>query len=1055
VILKTKLTNLKLFIMGNRFNFLVIPLKRHGTIKANLIRIFILTVALIALDFANVVNAAEFQQVSIGGIITDQKGAPLTGVTVAVKGSTIGTLTDVNGKYSISNVPQNATLVFSFVGMKAQEILIEGRTQINVILNEEAIGLEEVVVVGYGTQKKVNLTGSVASISVEELVDKPVATTSQALAGLVPGLSVVQTSGRPGTSATVRIRGTGTFSSAGTAPLVLIDGMSGEIDDVDPENIQSISFLKDAASASIYGNRAANGVILIQTKKGIVGKVQVTYNSSFGWQKPTELPDFLPSWEFATYYNEAMANMGRAAAYTDTQIQTYKDGSDPDNYPNVNHLKWLLNTGSGFQQRHSVGLQGGTEALTYNLSVGYFNQNGMTANTSTDRYNILWNMKSNITNTLTLTTNLNAFTTIYNAPSGVPASIDGIIGYSVREGPIYAGTKTNGTFGYQDNYSPEAWMQSGCFVLNNGVDITGTIKLAWETPIKGLILNGTAGLNYGNDFNKSYIANTYFDDSKTVGPASVSVSESNSTYKTFEGTATYTKQFGAHSLSILAGTSRETSVSKDLSGGRNTFPNNFLFELSSGDASTASNSGGLSEWALVSLFGRVNYSFNDRYLLEGNLRYDGSSRFADNNRWGLFPSFSAGWRISEESFWKNANLTHIVNSFKIRGSWGVLGNQNIGTYPYQQTYALGQSYAIGNPAVYLAGARLTTLNNSDITWESTSVTDIGLDFGLFGGKISGVVDYFYKYTFNILSAVQVDRIMGRSVGQSNVGAVSNEGIELNLTYNGKIGNDFRFSIAPNFSYIKNAVEKLANGATQEINNGRIVGQPLGIIYGYTTNGLFVDQTEIDGAPTQIVSKTSLKPGYISYVDISGVNGVPDGLVNATYDRSVIGSTTPTMYFGLNLSASIKGFDFSALFQGMGGYQRLIGSYMAYAFYNGGQIQRWQVDNRWTVDNPDKYADYPRLETLNMNNANLQTSTYWLRDASFLRLKNLQVGYTIPKRIISRIGIENFRVYVSGQNLLSINSFYKGWDPENQIGTGDAPSFYPINSIYSFGFNVKF
>jgi TonB-dependent starch-binding outer membrane protein SusC len=1000
-------------------------------------------------------TGSQQQQLSISGKVTDSAGSPLPGVSVVLKGTTTGTITDADGIYKLTNVAGKATLQFSFVGMKALEISVAGKTTINATLTDETIGLEEVVAVGYGVQKKVNLTGAVSSIGVTQLADKPVATTSQALAGLVPGLSVVQNSGRPGTSASVKIRGTGTFSTAGNDPLVLIDGMAGGLDDVDPSNIENISFLKDAASASIYGNRAANGVILITTKRGTEGKIKISYDNTLGWQKPTELPDFLPSWEYATYYNEAMSNMGKAASYTDAQIQKYKDGSDPDNYPNVNHLKWLINSGSGFQQRHTLGIQGGTAALTYNFSVGYSGQEGMTAKTSNDRYNVLWNMKSKLTNTLTLNTNLNAYTNTFNSPNGEPTSIDGMVGFTVREGPIYAGKKSDGSFGYQDNYSPEAWLSSTSFIKNIAVNVIGTAQLQWETPIKGLSLSGKAGITYNDNKNKSYRAATYFDASKTVGPATLSMNFYGSTYKTLEGLVTYARKINVHSINVLLGSSRETYTYRTLTGGRNTFPNNYLYELTSGAASSATNDGSMSEWALVSFFGRANYSFNDRYLLEANVRYDGSSRFSSANRWGVFPSFSAGWRISEENFWKNSGITRYIDNMKVRGSWGVLGNQNIGTYPYQQVYALGQNAVIGNPGTLISGARVTTLNNPDVTWETTRVTDFGLDFSLFKGKITGVFDYFDKYTDNILSSVQVTKIIGKSIGQSNVGAVSNKGVEINLTYNGKIGKDFRFAIAPNFTYVKNAVEKLADGALTDINNNRIVGEPLGIIYGYTTDGLFVDQAEIDAAETQLVGKASLKPGYVRYVDISGSNGTKDGLVNANYDRSVIGCTTPKYYYGLNLSASYKGFDFSALLQGLGGYQRLIGSYMAYAFYNGGQIQRWQVENRWTTSNPDKWAKYPRLETLNMNNTNLQTSTYWLRNASFLRVKNVQIGYTFPKALMQKIGIENLRVFASGQNLFNFTSFYKGWDPENEIATGDAPSFYPINSIYSFGLNVKF
>jgi len=1014
----------------------------YGLLQSMKIRLILLICCLSGATWAQT-------QSNVNGLITDSSGEPLIGVSIQVKGTTHGTISDLDGKFMLL-AKTGDILRISYVGYTPQEIKLTGNQQLRIIMEEDTKRLEEVVVVGYGTQKKVNLTGSVSSITADELANKPVMSTAQALAGLAPGLSVLQTSGRPGTGATVKIRGTGTFSNAGTDPLVLIDGLSGSIDDVDPNDIQSISFLKDAASASIYGNRAANGVILIETSK-----TTISYSNSFGWQRPTELPDFLPSWEYAEYYNMAMHNMGRQDAYLPEQIQKFRDGSDPDNYPNVNHLKWLLESGSGFQHQHNISIQGGNATTSYNLSVGYRNQEGMTARTSNERMTALFSMKSEIAKGLTLNLNINAYNNKYNAPNGEPQSIDGMIGYTVRQGPIYAGKKTDGSFGYQDNYSPEAWLASESFIQNINRNISASGQLKWDTPVEGLSFIGKAGVNYWTKYDKAYRADTYFDETKTVGPATLNVWTANNTYTTFEALATYEKQIKNHSFKLLAGTSVEQSANRGLEGYRNTFPNNYLYELGSGDKSTATNNSSLEEYALLSFFGRINYSFKDRYLLEANLRYDGSSRFADGHRWGLFPSVSAGWRVSEEDFWKNSGLSNVFDNLKLRASYGVLGNQNIGVYPYQQTYNLGHDYPFGNPAALQSGAYMSVYNNPEITWEKTAITDIGLDFSLFNGAFSGTVDYFYKYTSDILAPVEVSSIMGRSVGQSNVGAVSNKGIEVNLTYNGRIGNSFRFSIAPNFTWVKNAVEKLANGATEEINNNRIVGQPIGIIYGYETDGLFVDQAEIDAAPEQLVGKSSLKPGYVKYKDISGPDGVPDGKVDAQYDRTVLGSTTPKFYYGLNLSASYKGFDFSALLQGLGGHKRLIGSYMAYAFYNGGQIQRWQADNCWTEANPDKWAEYPRLETLNMNNTNLQTSDYWIRNASFLRLKNVQIGYTLPKVWTKKIGLENVRVYISGQNLCSFNSFYKGWDPENEIGTGDSPSYYPINSIYSFGFNLKF
>ncbi len=600
-------------------------------------------------------------QSNVKGLVTDSSGEPLIGVSILVKSTNNGTVSDLDGKFTVM-AKTGDILRISYVGYISQEIKAEENKQLRIIMEEDTKKLEEVVIVGYGTQKKVNLTGSVSSITADELANKPVMSTAQALAGLTPGLSVLQTSGRPGTGATVKIRGTGTFSNAGTDPLVLIDGLSGSIDDVDPNDIQSISFLKDAASASIYGNRAANGVILIETKKGVQGKTTISYSNSFGWQRPTELPDFLPSWEYAEYYNMAMHNMGRQDAYLPEQIQKFRDGSAPDNYPNVNHLKWLLESGSGFQHQHNISIQGGNATTSYNLSVGYRNQEGMTARTSNERMTALFSMKSEIAKGLTLNLNINAYNNKYNAPNGEPQSIDGMIGYTVRQGPIYAGKKTDGSFGYQDNYSPEAWLASESFVQNINRNISASGQLKWDTPVEGLSFIGKAGVNYWTKYDKAYRADTYFDETKTVGPATLNVWTANNTYTTFEALATYEKQIKNHSFKLLAGTSVEQSANRGLEGYRNTFPNNYLYELGSGDKSTATNNSSLEEYALLSFFGRINYSLKDHYLLEANLRYDGSSRFADGHRWGLFPSVSAGWRVSEEDFWKNSGLSNVFDN---------------------------------------------------------------------------------------------------------------------------------------------------------------------------------------------------------------------------------------------------------------------------------------------------------------------------------------------------------------------------------------------------------
>lgn len=740
---------------------------------------FVLTLSLLGLSQALLAQTNG----TISGTVVDSSGNPLIGVTVLKNNSKEGTVTDMDGHFSLS-AEKGDVLNFTYIGFTSKEVSLTGQSSLDITLSDNSNDLDELVVVGYGTQKKVNLTGSVATISYKDIANKPVMSTAQALAGLAPGMSVLQNSGRPGAGASVKIRGTGTFSSASNDPLVLIDGLAGNIDDVDPNDIQNISFLKDAASASIYGNRAANGVILIETKKGSEGKVSVSYNGSLGWQKATVLPDFLPSWEYATYYNMAMENMGRQDAYSQEQIEKYRNGTDPDNYPNVNHLKWLLDSGSGFQHSHNISIQGGSQFAKYNFS-GYRKQDGMTAETSNERVTALFSLNSKLSDHLVFSFNLNSYYNNYKAPNGEPQSIDGIIGYSVREGPIYAGLKSDGTFGYQDNYSPEAWLASESFIHNISKNISTAGEIVWTTPLDGLSLSGKAGVSFYNSNDKSFRANTYFSPDKTVGPASLNMGAADNTYTILEATATYEKQVKDHYIKWLIGSSMENANNKYLNGGRNTFPNNNLYELSAGSGATASNGSSTSEYSLLSFFTRLNYSWKGCYLLEANLRYDGSSRFAPGHRWGLFPSVSAGWRLTEENFFKNSNLSNTFDNLKLRLSYGVLGNQNIGVYPYQQTYSLGHDAPLGNPATLQSGVYMGMYNNPDITWEKTAITDFGLDFGLFNNRLTGTLDYFYKYTSDILAPVEVTSLMGRGVGQSNVGAVSNKGIELMLSYNGK------------------------------------------------------------------------------------------------------------------------------------------------------------------------------------------------------------------------------------------------------------------------------
>jgi len=1000
----------------------------------------------IILTTANLEMVVSEQQKSVSGKVTDSSGASLPGVAVIVKGTTSGSITDSNGSYSISNVPMDATLQFSFVGMKMQEIAVGGKTTINVKLEEETFGIEEVVAVGYGTQKKVNLTGSLSSVSEKELESRPITQTSQALAGLVTGVSVSQGSGRPGSDgAEIRIRGMGTFFKLDgqyqNDPLVLIDGLAGNLNDVEPNNIQSISVLKDAASAAIYGTRAANGVILIETKRGQKGKLQISYNNYIGWQKVTELPEFLESWEYATYKNVAAPN-----SYPADEIAKYKDGSDPDNFPNVPHLKNLLNSGSGFQTNHNVSFMGGDDKNSYLLSLGYLSQDGLVAENTYARYNFGLNFDSQIKENLNLKVNLNGYSQNTDEPRASYGDVGSIIGFAVREAPIYAGRKSDGTYGRQDDFSPEAWLASESFTNNKGKNFLGGIELSWEI-IKGLTLSGKAGYKYYTYTNQSYNSTFVFDASKTVGPSSLSVRSGDNSLVTLQSLLRYTKTIDKHNITALAGFSQESYRDDWINASRDKFPNNSLYELNAGASGNMQNGGFGSEWGLRSYFGRINYDFNGKYLFEANARYDGTSRFPSSGRWGLFPSLSAGWRVSEESFIKD-NISWI-NNLKLRASWGKLGNQNIGTYPYQNVLSLGQNYTFGGALT--SGIALTKLANADITWEKTQVIDIGLDLSVLKDQLSITFDYFDKTTSDILYPKSVSKVLGLETSEYNAGEVKNTGFEIFLNYHTSIGK-LNIGVSPNFSYVKNKVTKLADGEPQDIGKGLFVGQPIGAIYGFVADGIFKDAADVASYATQPIAG---EPGVIRFKDISGPDGVPDGKVDETNDRKVIGSTTPKYYYGATITADYKGFDFSMLWQGLGGFEKQMGSYMAFAFYNSGQIQRWQADGAWTEANPDVNAIYPKLTNLNMGSENVQSSTFMNRNASFLRLKNLQVGYTIPKSVIQKIKLSNLRIFYSGQNLLSFNHFYTGWDPEMYQATGDSPNFYPITAVHTFGINVKF
>lgn len=995
------------------------------------------------------------QQKSVSGKITDSSGASLPGVSVVVKGTTNGTITDSDGTYSISNIPENAKLQFSFVGMKSQEISFAGKTTINVVMEEETVGIEEVVAVGYGIQKKVNVVGSISQISSKQFEGRSVPLLSNALTGQMTGVTVITRSGAPGASSgTIQVRGVGSFGATPDA-LVLIDGIPGNVNDVSPEEVESMSVLKDASSAAIYGARAANGVILIKTKAGKSDKVKVSYNAYGGFVKPTALPEQLNSWDYALAYNEASGTQ----RYSASDIEKFKNGSDPVNFPNANMLNEVFNR-NGFQTGHDLTLTGGTDINKYYMSVGYLSQDGIVEKNNFTRYNARINMVSRLTPKLKMTTRITGMSSQIKEPA-VPGGKDvtrmsGIIINATRYPSVYPTILPNGDYGIGPELggTPVAWINSSSFYENPTWKFNSNVDVEYK-PINDLVVSAIGGYNFSYSEEKLYNSTMRLNDNVTMGPSNLNQISGRTQYQTFQTTADYNKTIGQHALSLLLGYSFEKQGFRNMVGSRDRFPGNDLPYLDAGSPSNQQTSGSGYDWAIQSIFGRLRYNYMGKYLFETTVRNDGSSRFPTSQKYGVFPSLAAGWRVSEESFVKD-NYPWISN-FKLKASWGKLGNQNIGNYPWQSTYQLGRDYVFGGALV--PGAAMLTLTDPNLRWESTQTSDGGFESSLFKGKLNFNVSYFYRKTTDILykPTSSVSTVLGMNLSEMNTGSLKNTGLEIELGYQSQLG-EFKYHANGNFTLIKNEVLDLGVGNVTQPNglvgNGSnlFIGHPMQLYYGLVTDGVFLDQADIDAwyltnDQTSINPKASARPGDLRYVDISG-----DGKVDLSKDRKVLGSQIPKFNFSFNLGFEYKGFDFSAMLQGVAGVKGMLTGYAGNAFYNLGTVQQWMWDGRFNPASPTRYPAYPRLQVLgNSAGVNGQVSDFWVLNASYLRLKNVQLGYTLTPSILKMLHVDGLRIYASAENLVTFNHYRKGWDPEINSG-GD---FYPILATYTFGINLKF
>lgn len=1003
-------------------------------------------------------SEASEQYSTITGRVSDAQGNPLPGVTVLIKGTSTGTITDFDGKYTLLNVPANAILVFSFVGMKTNEIAAAGKTSIDMEMIEETIGLNEVVAIGYGTQKKENITGSMETANAKQLENKPIISAGQALQGEISGVAIRQSDGRPGATTEIIIRGNGTFSSAGNSPLVLIDGIPGSIDIVNPNDIENISVLKDAASAAIYGSRAANGVILIQTKRGKKGIMNINYNASVGFSELADMPKFVDSWIYAQAYNEALTNAGQGAVYSTDDIQKFMSGEDHDKYPNDKHYEMAFDN-IAYQTKHDISLTGGNASTSYRFSVGYLRNDGLLQNNLYDnysdnllnyynKYNVRVNVDSELTEKLKLIVNMSATADDEKGPGAATGdrSTMRVVTRITRMPATIAGRTSTGYYGRVDKGAPWADIDSNSRELNNNYYFIGNADLEYKIA-KGLTLIARSGYVFDHNNYKLYSADEQIDATTYAGPAKLDVKWDTRRELTLEGLIKYAKNFGKHSLNALAGYSQIESKYDFLTAYRDAFPTNELFELNVGSSTNQKNTGGASEWGLVSYFGRVQYDYLGKYLFEANVRYDGSSRFDSGRKYGMFPSFSAGWRVSEENFMKE-NLPWIYN-LKMRGSWGELGNQQIGNYPYQAMLTSGSNAIWGNAVN--AGIVMNTVANKDITWETTAVSDIGMDLSVLEGKLNFNVDYFDKTTRNILYNITTAGVLGLNASPSNAGKVKNTGWDINLSYKEKV-RDFTFEFAPNLSLVHTEVLELSD-VEKDISKGLFIGGPLNAIYGYTADGLFVDQQDVQSYATQPYNPV---PGDIRYKDISGPDGVPDGKVDPNYDRSIIGQTSPTYTFGARISVSYKSFNFSVTLDGAGGMRRYLNDMAGRAFANKSNVQQWMWDNHWSAENPDRNAIYPRFYQHGGGNNEPYSylSTYWAWDASYMKVRSAQLSYNLPESIKKALKIQNGTVYLSGRNLLCFDNFFDGWDPELNVQTGEGVH-YPMARTYILGLNVNF
>ncbi|MFV0507552.1 MAG: TonB-dependent receptor [Bacteroidales bacterium] len=979
----------------------------------------------------SVADETASQGRTISGKVTDSEGLALPGVTVMLKGTTKGTITDIDGKYTVADIPSaGGILVFSFMGMETQELAVQDDSVINVEMTYEAIGLKEIVAVGYGTQRKINLTGSVGSIKIKEsLESRPVTNVQELLSGAVPGMLVTKGSGAVGSAANINIRGTSTIGKS-SGVLVLIDGVPGNINTLNPNDVAEISVLKDAASAAIYGSRAANGVILVTTKSPEkMNRPIVELSSSIGIQNPQHKLDFVGSADFMNLYDQAMINDGKEPVYGQQGLDDLRKGLYADNkwYKEIYRKNTVINN-------NYLSFSGSEKSIDYRMSVSNDNQQGTLPNNEYSRLTI----KPNIT--LKLSSKLEAQANIQYTQTSIKEPFIGTElaqSQASRIAPIIKIRESNGLYGLGGTMgnNPIADLYEGGSTKNKYKELLTVFDLRYS-PIADLNLRGNvAYYTYDQQTKKrSQTYNLYNSEgeiAKTINPINMGRNDNSSNY-TFQMQfiADYTKTLSnAHTFKVLGGYSQEYRKNENFWASRENLPFTDINVLDLGSLNKQ-NGGTASHVAIQSIFGRINYDYMSRYLFEVNIRGDGSSRFAKGHRWGVFPSFSGGWNVHMEEFMKNQSW---VSQLKLRVSWGELGDSeksNIGYYPTATLIVYDpKMYSFGGKLV--SGAYNNKAINPILSWETSQMTNIGLDIGVLNQRINVSVEYFINNRKDILYSPPAPSEFGLNAPLSNLLKMRNQGWEFMTAYNDRKG-DFTWGIDFNCSFSKNKmIEMGENDMWIEGNSITYLNDRYQLPYGFEAIGLFQSEDEIEKSPTQ----GGVKPGNIKYKDQNN-----DGIIDGE-DRTILNRKVP-INFGGNIRFGYKNFDFSANFYGRLNVMNYLSDYSGWAFFLSENARPIHKDS-WTPENPN--ASYPRLTLVNTAN-DTQYNSFWLRKADYLKLQNIQVGYTLPKASLEKLRLQYLRIYLAGQNLATITG-YDGFDPEG--------GWYPLQRTFSLGFNLKF